>query len=148
MNLRELVDTSVRLGMALDLRDEDALRRQMDTRRREYAALPDWQKPYYDQERFTNPYGDVRIASSPRPPEEVALQTILLGIDIHVPELLLADRLRSRGRRIDAVIAHHASGVGVSSSLSWDTMSVLVDMLVGEGVPRADAEGSIYPYIE
>src|SRR5919204_643415 len=115
MNLRELVDTSVRLGMALDMRGEDALRRQMDTRRREYAALPDWQKPYYDQERFTNPYGDVRLAYSPRPPEEIELETILLGIDIHLPELLLADRLRSEGTRVDAVVAHHASGIGRSS---------------------------------
>jgi hypothetical protein len=148
MNLRQLFETSIRLGIALDLRGEAAVREQLARRRREYEALPDWQKPFYDQERFTNPFGDVRLAYSPRPPDEVELDTILLGIDVHLPELLLADRLRGAGTRVDAVIAHHASGIGVSPSLSWDTMPVLVDMLVREGVPRADAEGSIYPYIE
>lgn len=32
--------------------------------------------------------------------------------------------------------------------LSWDTMPFLVDLMVKEGVPRTDAEASIYPYIE
>jgi len=148
MNLRQLFDTSVRLGIAQDLRGDAAVREQLARRRREYEALPAWRKPYYDQERFTNPYGDVRLAYSPRPPEEIELDTILLGIDIRVPELLLADRLRAEGRRVDAVIAHHASGIGRSSSLSWDTMPFLVDLMVREGVDRADAEASIFPYIE
>ena len=49
---------------------------------------------------------------------------------------------------MDAVIAHHAHGIGRSPSLSWDTMPFLVDLLALEGVPRADAEACIYPYIE
>jgi hypothetical protein len=148
MNLRQLFDTAVRLGIAQDPRGEAAVREQLARRRREYDALPAWQQPYYDQERFTNPFGDVRIAYSPRPAEEIELDTILLGIDIRVPELLLADRLRAEGSRIDAVIAHHTSGIGIAPSLAWDFMPVLVDMLVGEGVPRAAAEACIYPYIE
>ena len=67
MNLRELFETSVRLGIAQDLRGEEALREQMARRRREYEALPDWQRPYYDQERFRNPYGDVRLVYAPVP---------------------------------------------------------------------------------
>jgi hypothetical protein len=145
MNLRELYETSVRLGMALDIRGEAALRAQLARRRQEYEVLPDWQKLFYDHERFRNPFGDTRIVNGP---EDVELSAIMLGIDIRVAELLLADRLRSAGTRVDAVIAHHASGMGVPPSLEWDTMAVLVDMLVAEGVPRADAEASIHPYIE
>ena len=148
MNLRQLFDTSIRLGIAQDPRGEPALREQLASRRREYEALPDWQKPYYDGERFTNPFGDVRLAYAPRPPEEIELHTILLGIDIRLPELLLADRLRTQGTRIDAVIAHHTSGIGRAISLVWDFMPVAVDMLVQEGVPRVDAEATIFPYIE
>jgi hypothetical protein len=148
VNLRELFETSVRLGIARDLRGEGAVREQLARRRREYEALPDWQRPYYDQERFRNPYGDVRIAYRPVPPEEIEVRSIVLGIDIHLPELLLADRLRQEGRRVDAVIAHHAHGIGHAPSLSWDTMPFLVDLLALEGVPRADAEACIHPYIE
>ena len=38
MNLRQLYETSVRLGMALDVRGEAALQRQMDAARAEYEA--------------------------------------------------------------------------------------------------------------
>ena len=138
----------MRLGIAQDLRGEEAVREQLARRRREYEALPDWQRPYYDQERFRNPYGDVRLVFAPVPPEQIEVRSIVLGIDIHLPELLLADRLRQEGP---------AGGRGdrpprprdrASASLSWDTMPFLVDLLALEGVPRADAEACIHPYIE
>ena len=145
MRLIDLVETSVELGTALDPRGPEALRAQMERRRREYEALPAWQQPYYNRERFRNPFGDVRIANGPA---ETELRAVLLGIDIHLAEILLADRRRAAGTPIDAVIAHHAHGIGASPFLSWDSMSVMVDMLAAEGVPRADAEASIHPYIE
>lgn len=140
MTLRDLYETSIQLGMALDVRGEAALRRQMAQRRVEYAALPAWQQPYYDRERFRNPFGDVRIVNGPA---DVELETILLGINIGRDELLLADRLRSKGMRIDAVIAHHTNDIGVAYSLVHDFMPVAIEYLVAEGVPRADAEGCI-----
>jgi hypothetical protein len=127
----------------LDVRGEAALREQMAAARREYEALPDWQQPYFDQERWRNPFGDVRIVNGP---EDVALKTIMLGINIGVPELLLADRLRAQGTPIDAVIAHHTSGIGVAPSLVHDFMPVAIDFMVAEGVPRAAAERCINPY--
>jgi hypothetical protein len=145
MNLRDLYETSIRLGMALDVRGEAALRRQMEDARREFEALPSWQRPYFDQERFRNPFGDVRIVNGP---EDAELDTILLGINIGVPELLLADRLRERGQRVDAVVAHHTSGIGHAPSLVHDFMPVAVDVLVAEGVPRADAARVIDSYVE
>ncbi len=145
MTLRDLYDTSIQLGMELDVRGEAALHRQMAQRRAEYDALPAWQQPYYDQERFRNPYGDVRIVNGP---DDVELNTILLGINIGIDELLLADRLRSKGAQIDAVIAHHTSGIGVAISLVHDFMPVAIDFLVEEGVPRAQAETCINRYIE
>lgn len=145
MKLGQLVDTSVKLGMRLDPRGPGGLRRQMDERRNEYDSLPDWRKKFYDTERFTNPFGDVRLVHG-SPDTEIG--SVLLGVDIHVEELLLADHLRSRGERIDAVIAHHAHGVGIGPALSWDTMPAMVAMMVAEGVPPADAEASIHPYID
>ena len=58
MTLQELYETSIQLGMALDVRGEAALQRQMAQRRAEYDVLPDWEKPFYDQERFRNPFGE------------------------------------------------------------------------------------------
>lgn len=145
MTLRELYEASIRLGMALDVRGEAALRQQLENVRREYEALPNWQQPYFDLERLHNPFGDVRIVHGP---EDVELDTVLLGINIGVPELLLADRLRANGTRIDAVIAHHTHGIGVAPSLVHDFMPVAIEFLAQEGVPRADAERCINGYIE
>ncbi len=145
MTLRDLYETSIELGMALDVRGEAALRQQLARRRAEYAALPAWQQPFYDQERFRNPYGDVRIVNGPA---DVELETVLLGINIGLDELLLADRLRSKGTKIDAVIAHHTTGIGVAISLVHDFMPVAIDFLAGEGVPRADAAACINRFIE
>ncbi len=145
MTLRELYETSIQLGMALDVRGEAALQQQLEQRRAEYAALPDWEQPFYDQERFRNPFGDVRIVNGPA---DVELQTVLLGINIGLDELLLADRLRSKGTKIDAVIAHHTNGIGIAISLVHDFMPVAIDFLAGEGVPRGDAEACINRYIE
>jgi hypothetical protein len=147
MNLRELYETSVQIGMTLDVRGRDALEQQMAARRREFESLPEWEQRYYDRERFRNPFGDVRIAYSPRDPSDVELDTILLGINIGVPELLLAAMLRSQGTRVDAVIAHHTNGIGLAPSLREDIMSVNVDYLANEGVPRDDAERSINAYM-
>jgi hypothetical protein len=145
MNLRELYDTSVRLGMKLDPRGEGALEEQLEQRRVEYEQLPEWERPFYDQERFRNPYGDVRLV---RGPADTELQSILVGIDIHVEELLLADRLREKGRCVDAVIAHHVHGVGRSASLVYDFMTVDIECLVAEGVSRSAAEATMIPYLE
>ena len=145
MTLRDLYETSIQLGIELDVRGEAALKRQMAQRRAEHEALPAWQQPYYDQERFRNPFGDVRIVNGP---DDVELETILLGINIGIDELLLADRLRSKGTKIDAVIAHHTTGIGVAISLVHDFMPVAIDFLAGEGVPRAEAEECINRNIE
>jgi hypothetical protein len=147
MNLRELCDTSIRLGVALDVRGAAALQQMLEARRREYEALPEWERPYFDQERLRNPFGDVRIAYSPRDPGEIEVRTILQGINIGVPELLLADRLRAAGTRVDAVISHHTNGMGVAASLREDIMSVNVDYLANAGVPPAESERCINPYI-
>lgn len=141
MTLRELYETAIEIGREVDPRGRVALDRQLERRREEYAALPAWRKPYYDQERFQNPYGDVRIVNGS---EDTALTTILMGINIGTQELLLADHLRANGTRIDAVISHHTNGIGVPvDTLIYDTVPYLVDLLEGAGVARADAEPHI-----
>ena len=141
MTLRELYETAIEIGLEVDPRGREALDRQLERRREEYTALADWRKPYYDQERFNNPYGDVRIVNGP---EDTELDTILMGINIGTQELLLADHLRANGTRIDAVISHHTNGIGVpADTLIYDTVPYLVDLLEGAGVARADAEPHI-----
>ncbi len=145
MTLHELYELSIELGIAMDVRGAEGIRRVLEARRQEYEALPAWEQAFYDLERLRNPFGDVRIA---RGPDDVELRTVLLGIDIDAADIQLADALAGHGRPIDAVIAHHTPNTGVAPNLAYDIMDVNVDMLVAQGVPREDAVGVIKPYVD
>jgi hypothetical protein len=101
-------------------------------------------QPYFDTERFRNPFGDVRIVNGP---DDTELDTVMVGINIGVPELLLADRLREKGIRLDAVIAHHTTGIGHAPAQVHDFMPVAIDFLVAEGVAHEAASRCINQYI-
>jgi hypothetical protein len=58
---------------------------------------------------------------------------ILAGIDVEATELLLADRLREKGMKIDLCLAHHPEGAALAA-LS-DVMKVQADVWAGYGVP-------------
>ncbi len=65
------------------------------------------------------------------------IRKILVGIDIEVGELLLADRIRAR-RGLDLVIAHHPEGS--SFARLHEVMQVQVDLLTKSGVDKGSAQ--------
>ncbi len=65
------------------------------------------EKEYFDAERTWNPYSDSRIINGNGTEEFTHL---MVGIDIETPELLLIDRLREKGQRIDGALIHHPKG--------------------------------------
>jgi len=67
----------------------------------------------------------------------IQVQTILIGIDIEVAELLLADRLREK-RCLDLVISHHPEGKAYASL--YKVMQLQVDLLKKVGVPEIEAQ--------
>ncbi|MCY4436438.1 MAG: hypothetical protein OXE05_03795 [Chloroflexi bacterium] len=144
MTLRDLYETSIEIGRELDPRGQAAIERQLQRRRDEYAALPAWQQALYDQERFRNPYGDVRISNGP---PETPIRTALVGINLHVQEMLLGVQLAAKGTPIDAFISHHTNSVGISASLVADFMEINADYLMWEGVPEDEARACIFDFM-
>ena len=144
VTLRDLYETSIQIGRELDPRGQAAIDRQLQQRREEYDVLPAWEQALYDRERFRNPYGDVRIANGP---DDTPIRTALVGINMHVKEMLLGVQLAARGRPFDAYISHHTNSVGISASLFADFMEVNVDYLIWEGVPEDEARASIFDYM-
>lgn len=80
-------------------------------------------------------YADSAILNGPLTAE---VTSILAGIDMDVPELLLADRLR-RTRRIDLVMAHHPQGRALAGL--FGVMQVQVDVMRNAGIPERVARG-------
>ena len=144
VTLRDLYETSIEIGRELDPRGQDAIERQLQQRREEYDALPAWEQALYDQERFRNPYGDVRIANGP---DDTPIRTALVGINMHVKEMLLGVQLAAKGTQIDAFISHHTNSVGISASLVADFMEVNADYLIWEGVPEDEARACIAEFM-
>ena len=144
MTLRDLYETSIEIGRELDPRGQAAIEWQLQRRRDEYAALPAWQQALYDQERFRNPYGDVRISHGP---SETPIRTALVGINMHVQEMLLGVQLAAKGTPIDAFISHHTNSVGISASLVADFMEINADYLIWEGVPEDEARACIFDFM-
>jgi hypothetical protein len=68
---------------------------------------------------------------------DTQVHTILAGIDIEVPELLLADRLRE-SRGLDLVLSHHPEGKAFSEL--YKVMRLQSDLLSKAGMPLKVAE--------
>ena len=97
------------------------------------------QKEFYDQERLVHPYSDTRILFGKKDTE---VKTILVGIDIEVGEMLLAERLKQKGEKIDLLLAHHPEGMALAGF--FNVMYMQIDILNRLGIPVNIAEGHYY----
>ena len=66
----------------------------------------------------------------------IEVKKVLVGIDIEIGELLLADKLR-QARGLDLVISHHPEGPALAHY--YEVMKLQVDMLKGVGIKPAVA---------
>lgn len=69
---------------------------------------------------------------------DVEVKKIMVGIDIDIGELLLADKLR-REQGLDLVVAHHPEGKAWARF--YEVMQLQVDILAKAGLPRKVAQG-------
>jgi hypothetical protein len=107
MKLQDMYEAAYRAGMAADPRGDEAMKRVLTHARKEFDDLPERKRWEFDQERLVNPFADTRILNG-APDTEVG--TILVGIDLEVGEVLLADRLKQNGQPVDLLLAHHPEG--------------------------------------
>lgn len=136
MKLKEIYALAVEAGITADPRGQKAVEKDLAKAKKRYDKLEEKDKEYFDHESLTNPYSDTRILNGD---EELEIKKIAVGIDIEVGELLLADRLISKGEKIDLVLAHHPEGYALAG-LS-EVMHIQEGILADLGVPINVAEG-------
>ncbi|MBD3379089.1 MAG: NGG1p interacting factor NIF3 [Candidatus Omnitrophica bacterium] len=107
MKLQTLYDIAVKKGMKEDQRSKKLIEEELRKAKKEYAGKKGIDKACFDKERLKNPYSDTRILNGSGKEE---VRTVMVGIDMEVAELLLADRLRDNGIEIDLVVSHHPEG--------------------------------------
>ena len=96
MRLREVYDVAIKAGIAADPRGQAGVDRLLEQARKDYDALAEDKRWEFDTEALTNPYADTRILLGD---PETEVKSMLVGIDLEVGEVLLADTLRARGVR-------------------------------------------------
>lgn len=136
MKLKEIYDLFVKLGIENDPRGKQAVEKSLKKVKEKYNKLDKKEKAEFDTEKFTNPYGDTRILAGD-PKKEV--KKIFVGIDMETPEILLADKISEKGKKIDLVLAHHPEGKALA--LLDEVMHVQADIFHIYGVPINVAEG-------
>lgn len=136
MKIREIYETALQKGISADPRGTAEVAKVLERERKAYEELRESEKNEFDAEKLKNPYSDTRILYGD---ENLEISGVLTGIDIEAGEVILADRLREKGRKIDLVIAHHPEGKALAAL--YDVMHIQEDELHRRGVPINVAEG-------
>ena len=135
MTLNELYKKAVSIGIENDPRGKDAVLKELDARKKDFEKLREDEKEFFDSETLENPYSDSRILNGAG---EEKIKSALVGIDIEVGELLLAESLKAKGKSVDLLISHHPEGRAYANLYS--VMQMQSDILHKFGVPINVAE--------
>lgn len=143
MKLKTLFHRAVDIGISADPRGKTSIEKMLRKEKERQKKLEGRERELADSERTWNPYGDTRIMHGTG---EEEVTHLMVGIDIETAEILLADRLRERGEKIDAILNHHPEGRAL---MDLDqVMSVQADVLACSGVPINVSEGHLGPRMD
>ncbi len=143
MRLIDIYRSAIETGMEADARDAAELEQVLEKAKTAYEKLDEDEQVFFDTERLTNPYDDTRICAGD---PELDVRGLIVGIDMEVGEVLLADRLREKGEPIDLVFAHHPEGPGYANL--HRVMYMQADLWAAQGVGIGLADALIAPRAE
>ena len=140
IRLGEIYDIAVHKGMVEDKRPLEDIEKLLEKEQEAYDKLDESDRPFFDTEKFKNPYSDTRICLGD---SDTEIRGLIVGIDMEVGEVLLADRLREKGSSIDLILAHHPEGPGFANL--HEVMGMQADLWAAEGVSIAAGDALMAP---
>ena len=135
MKLADFYKLVVKKGMAKDPRAVSEIRQDLNRVRGEFRKSKGADKKAFDRDALVNPYADTRILYGD---PDTDIRTLMVGIDMEMPEILAADRLNDKGEMIDLVMAHHPEGAAWAKF--YDVMRIQTAMLKNLGISAEVAE--------
>jgi hypothetical protein len=139
MKIYDAYKLAIETGIKNDPRPKEEVDLVLKNAKEEYEKLPDEKKEYFDMEKLWNPYADSRFSWGEDLAKEAEAERFMWGIDIGTGEIMLADRLKEKGQKISAVVAHHP--VGLSKTPFPEVMWMQTDMFHDVGIPINITEG-------
>ncbi|MEW6054353.1 MAG: NGG1p interacting factor NIF3 [Nitrospirota bacterium] len=135
MKLGDFFWKAIQAGINNDPRGKQTVLNELKQRKKEFGKLKQAEKEAFDIDSLRNPYSDSKILHGA---DDRKIRSILVGVDIDVGEILLADNLKSKGREIDILLSHHPSGKALADL--YAVMQMQSDILNVFGVPINVAE--------
>lgn len=144
MTIKQIYALALKMGLAADPRGPKGIKRYLNSVKKHYESLSADEKKYFDQNKLIDPYADSDIHLSPGGETEV--KTILAGIDMGVPEILLGAEIQERGQRVDLLLGHHP--IGKTLAELPEVMDLQIDVFGSYGVPVHVAENLMHERID
>lgn len=130
MKLRALYESAYKSGIAADPRGPEGVERVLRQAKKDYDELAEDKRWEFDAETLVNPYADTRILVGTGDED---IKRVLVGIDMEVGEVLLADALNAQESKVDLILAHHPEGRAMARL--EEVMAVQADIWRTHGVP-------------
>ncbi|TSC80369.1 MAG: hypothetical protein G01um101425_23 [Candidatus Peregrinibacteria bacterium Gr01-1014_25] len=143
MKLSKLFRRAIEIGIDADPRGKKRVGKLLKKQADHAKKLEGVEKELFDMERTWNPFGDSRIINGTGNEE---VKRLMVGIDIETQEMLLADRLRAKGERIDCIFIHHPEGRALADLEK--VMPLQIDILADLGVPVNHGEALMRPRMD
>jgi len=138
MKLKNLYQEAVKKGIDSDIRSKVEINDLLKDAKKGYDKLSKKEQERFDPDALFNPFNDTRIlAGNP----EADIKSVIVGIDVEGPELLLIDRLNQKGKKIDLALAHHPEGYAYAGLA--EVMDLQVDMFIQQGLAVGVSENSL-----
>ncbi|QQS61069.1 MAG: NGG1p interacting factor NIF3 [Candidatus Moraniibacteriota bacterium] len=141
----EIFSLAVELGIHNDFRSKKTIKERLSRLKKEYEALSEKDRRFFDKDSLENPYTDSGIHYMREKKRKVS--RVLAGIDIDGAEIILADILSKNTPEnpIDLIISHHPIGRALAGLDS--VMDLQVNIFEQYGIPVNIAEGLMHKRI-
>lgn len=136
MKVKEIYQLALGMGMGADPRGRKFVQGELKRGREKFDKMNEEEKEDFDLEKLKNPYSDTRILYGGGNRE---VKRVLAGIDITCGEVIIADRLEDKGKKIDLILGHHPRGRALAEL--HDVMHLQEEWMRSLGVPINIAEG-------
>lgn len=143
MRLGEIYESIVRKGVEKDPRGKKRIDYLLKKEKDRFNKLPKDEKDLYDKEKLKNPFADTRLLYGN---SNKNIKRVMVGIDMEVGEVLLAQKLGEMGKSIDLIFAHHPEGSALAGL--YEVMPMQADIMAQYGVPINIAEGILLDRIK
>ncbi len=129
MKLKNFYQEVVKKGIEADIRNRKEIEALLKKNQQRLEKADKKGRDLFDLDSLFNPFSDTRILCG-APASNI--KSLIVGIDVDGSELVLVDRLKEKGERIDLVVSHHPQGRAYANF--YEVMDLQVDVFTKEGI--------------